>query len=98
MMQEWRDGGNASGIQALGVQIVQNLQDIDRVVSTNYDFMFAAWISDARKWSDDPVVKDFYEYQARNQISSWGPLQPGGDEWRTERYASRQWAGLLGEF
>ena len=48
------------------------------------------WISDARKYGNTPELKNYYEKNARNLITTWGG--------RLNDYASRTWAGLIKDY
>jgi alpha-N-acetylglucosaminidase len=69
------------------------LSALDTVLSTLPQFSLAPWIESARSWAgNDSTVADFYEYNARNQITLWGPNGEIND------YASKSWGGLVGEY
>jgi alpha-N-acetylglucosaminidase len=84
------------------------LLDLDAVLaaSGNAHFSLANWIGEARTWASStdslPVdstnasytsqIASFYEYNARNQITLWGPKGEISD------YASKQWAGLISSY
>lgn len=68
----------------------QLLFDLDRVLLTNSHFLLAKWIDSAKVWSRGNATPSSYlEYNARNQITLWGPTGQIND------YASRQWGGLV---
>ncbi|KAF2732983.1 putative alpha-N-acetylglucosaminidase [Polyplosphaeria fusca] len=69
------------------------LASLDELLSALPQFSLGPWIASARAWAgNDSAVADFYEYNARNQISMWGPQGEIND------YASKQWAGLVEEY
>jgi len=92
----------------VGSQMITLLSDIDAVLtaSGHSSFTLANWIASARSWvSYTPTLPDtttntsaisqtaaFYEYNARNQITLWGPTGQISD------YASKQWAGLISSY
>ena len=47
-------------------------------------------MDDARKMGDSPRLKDYYEKNARNLITTWGGS--------LNDYASRSWAGLIRDY
>jgi alpha-N-acetylglucosaminidase len=70
---------------------------LDTVLSTNENFRLSTWISAARAAanSSDPdsaAIADFMEYEARNQVTLWGPTGQISD------YASRSWSGLVSTY
>jgi len=64
--------------------------DMDAVLSTDSNFMLGPWIADARAMATSPAEADVLEYNARNQVTLWGPNTGG-----LEDYARKQWGGLL---
>jgi len=73
--------------------LVQNLTSllttIDSVLSTNPSFSLSTWLNTARSLSTNSTIQSFYEYNARNQITLWGPKGEIND------YASKSWGGLV---
>ena len=81
-----------SAARTTGNTMVDLLNDLNAVLSAsdNPHFSLSAWIASARAWSSSSTDNaDFYEYNARNQITLWGPTGQIND------YASKQWGGLL---
>ncbi|KAE9375356.1 glycoside hydrolase family 89 protein [Stipitochalara longipes BDJ] len=76
-------------ISALGKNITSLLATLDSVLLTNPAFSLSTWISAARAASTNTTLQSFYEYNARNQITLWGPDGEISD------YASKSWGGLL---
>ena len=84
-----------------GNSMVELLMDLDTVLTASGEphFNLAAWIASARAWASSNLnttsnastasTADFYEYNARNQITLWGPNGEISD------YASKQWGGLI---
>lgn len=90
-----------SEAQSTSGSMINLLEDLDAVLSSSEDahFNLAAWIASARAWTASTSqdsnssrpndLADFYEYNARNQITLWGPNGEIND------YASKQWDGLI---
>ncbi|KAK3675176.1 hypothetical protein LTR78_005110 [Recurvomyces mirabilis] len=92
----------------VGAQMISLLSDIDSVLaaSGHPSFTLANWIASARAWASSTSnlpdttttsstisqTAAFYEYNARNQITLWGPTGQISD------YASKQWAGLISSY
>ncbi|KAF2113315.1 putative alpha-N-acetylglucosaminidase [Lophiotrema nucula] len=72
------------------------LNTLDDVLSTLPQFSLSTWINSARalagNTTNSSAVADFYEYNARNQITLWGP------EGEINDYASKSWGGLVGDY
>ena len=79
---------NTRRLQSCGRQLVGLLETLDLVLSTNENFLLSKWI-DAARSSDGASEAGFFEYNARDQITLWGPTG------QIEDYASKQWAGLI---
>jgi alpha-N-acetylglucosaminidase len=76
-------------ISSIGKNITTLLTTLDSVLSTNPSFSLSTWISAARSLTSNSTLADFYEYNARNQITLWGPNGEVSD------YASKSWGGLV---
>ncbi|RSH90666.1 hypothetical protein EHS25_001271 [Saitozyma podzolica] len=97
MISAWNSTSpNVTAVQDRGATLVQLLQDLDTVLATNKNFLLSEWIADARSWSSNGTLQAFYEYEARNQITLWGTGNT--TPWPLDRYASKQWAGVVGDF
>ena len=79
-------------IQATGKNLTSLLMTLDTVLSTNAAFSLSTWISAARSLTTNTTLANFYEYNARNQITLWGPTGQIDD------YASKSWAGLVSQY
>ncbi|KAF7715307.1 Alpha-N-acetylglucosaminidase [Penicillium ucsense] len=74
-------------------KLLQLLTDLDAVLLTNRNFRLSTWIESARSWAhSDEDFEAFLEYNARNQITLWGPDGEIAD------YASKQWGGLVSTY
>lgn len=84
---------NSTFIQTQSNLMLKLLSDLDAVLATQSSFSLSTWISAARAWAgNDTSLTDFYEYEARNQITWWGPNGEISD------YASKSWSGLVGTY
>ncbi|KAI0363471.1 alpha-N-acetylglucosaminidase [Pilatotrama ljubarskyi] len=80
-------------VQAAGQPLLALLSDLDELLYTNEHFLLSTWIADARKWAhNDTAYGAYLEYNARNQITLWGP------DGQINDYASKAWAGLVGTY
>lgn len=88
-------GNNASteAISASGKVLIDILGTLDTVLATNENFLLSTWLTDARSWAgENSAIADFFEYDARNIITLWGPNGELKD------YASKSWAGLVSSY
>lgn len=77
-----------------GNKLAVILEQLDDVLYTDKNFLLSEWISQARNMATegDTAVQDYYEFQARNQITMWGPHA------EISEYAAKSWAGLVGTY
>ncbi|KAG0258088.1 hypothetical protein DFQ27_004800 [Actinomortierella ambigua] len=95
-------------LRTVSYKLLQVLDDTDRILGTHSLFMLGPWLDAARARAMDPVVagtvvpplsnqrgyEDYLEYNARNQITWWGPQ----GQVALQDYASKQWGGLIKTF
>ena len=73
------------------------LGDLDAILATNKHFLLGVWLEDAKSIanrnksviSGEPSI---YEFNARNQITLWGPNGEILD------YAAKQWSGVVRDY
>ena len=74
--------------------LLSTLDDLDRLLSTDANFMLGPWIAAARAWGDTTAESDLYEWNARNQLTLWGPSGLSN----VVDYATKGWGGLTSTF
>ncbi|KAK9259045.1 tim-barrel domain-containing protein [Lipomyces tetrasporus] len=73
-----------------GQPLLDVLRTADSVLYTDVNFLLGSWIARARALADgNDTIADYYEFEARNQITLWGPTG------QINNYASKQWGGLM---
>ena len=75
--------------------MLQLFDNLDMLLASNTNFLLGHWIADARASvpsTSPPEAVDNAEFNARNQITMWGPHQ------NIEDYASKEWAGLVKDY
>lgn len=80
---------------AISSAMIGLLSDLDALLSSDTNFLLGHWIADARNSVPSTIPKnisDNLEFNARNQITMWGPHQ------NVEDYASKEWAGLVKDY
>ena len=80
---------------AISSEMEQLLMSLDEYLGTNTNFLLGHWIADARNSTPNNAssnIKDNCEFNARNQITMWGPHQ------NIEDYASKEWSGLIKDY
>lgn len=79
-----------STIASAGCRLFTLLETLDLILDTNENFRLDTWTDRARAWAiHNSSIADLYEYDARNQVTLWGPKGEIGD------YASKDWSGLI---
>ncbi|XP_034945717.1 alpha-N-acetylglucosaminidase-like [Chelonus insularis] len=68
--------------------------DLDKILSTSEVFLLGTWIRDARLLGTNDKERDLYEFNARRQITLWGPASQG----KIIDYATKQWAGVVTDY
>lgn len=95
LVDTWSANGTSTAIQDAGSKLLALLSDLDRVLATNDNFLLSRWVGEARSWATSVNASStvsFYEYNARNQITLWGP------DGEITDYASKQWAGVVSSY
>lgn len=86
---------NIDNLVALSSAMLELLDDLDTLLASNTNFLLGHWIADARASvpsSSPPSAVVNAEFNARNQVTMWGPHQ------NIEDYASKEWAGLVQDY
>ncbi|GMF74737.1 unnamed protein product [Aspergillus oryzae] len=94
LISSWKSEteNRTTNVTSQSERLLNLLSAIDKVLSCNENFSLTTWISSARDWGNTTETKDFFEYNARNQITLWGPTGEISD------YASKAWAGLISSY
>lgn len=79
--------GDLPVLRMRAAEMREILYDIDILTSYHDYTSLDKWIAEARAYSDDPAIQDYYERNARNLITTWGGT--------LNDYASRTWSGLV---
>ncbi|KAF8498881.1 C-terminal domain-containing protein [Hysterangium stoloniferum] len=70
------NGSTPDAVSAASQPLLTILCDLDTLLWMNVNFLLSNWIKAARGWgasSNDSQYADYLEYNARNQITLWGP-------------------------
>jgi len=68
------------------------LDDLELLLNADNHFLLGPWLMKSKAWGNDEMESRHMEYNARNQITLWGPNGEIVD------YASKQWAGVVKDF
>jgi alpha-N-acetylglucosaminidase len=80
---------NLTSLKLRGKSMIEILDDIDFLLSTQSSFLLGKWLSDAEKMAATAVERKYYEENARNIITTWGTKAQSLND-----YGNRTWAGL----
>lgn len=80
---------NVTLLQEYASQFEEILTDLDRILSTHKNFLLGSWLDSSKALATNAVEEQVYEFNARNQITIWGPSGQIVD------YANKQWAGIV---
>ncbi|XP_072161320.1 alpha-N-acetylglucosaminidase isoform X1 [Bemisia tabaci] len=86
------DAKKQDQFQTEAENIVKILADLEKILATNEKFLLGVWIKAARDMGYTPLDANLYEYNARNQITLWGPNGEILD------YATKQWSGIVSHY
>jgi len=92
--QQWQFKKINSSTQVVSLAnfLQQVIIDLDRILSTNANYLLGHWIEDAKAWAAVPAEEKLLEFNARNQLTMWGPDR------NIEDYAAKSWAGLVSDY
>jgi alpha-N-acetylglucosaminidase len=95
---------SASAIDAVAQKMAGNILATDQLLGSNDNYLLGNWINEARSFGQTDSERRLLEFNARNQITLWGPAQliagkhggltPGSPQ----DYAGKTWQGLFKDF
>nr|XP_033332783.1 alpha-N-acetylglucosaminidase [Megalopta genalis] len=86
------NGANIVAFRASAKSLLEVFDHLEDVLASSEDFLLGTWLRDAKSHADDGLEEMLYEYDARNQITLWGPRGEIRD------YANKQWAGVVADY
>lgn len=83
---------NLKEFERWSAKFVDLMKDQEELLSCHKDFMVGNWIAQAHRLATNDQEKKLLEWNARTQISYWGP-----DNAKTSlhEYANKEWSGIL---
>lgn len=79
-------------VQTAATKLFQLFTDMDAILSSNQYFLLGHWLNSAKAVATNAQESKLYEYNARNQITLWGPRGNIDD------YANKMWGGLVNSY
>lgn len=89
--------GDRSLFQIASTRFMDLFSLQDRLLATRSEFRVGTWIQRARNMGVTPEEKDWYEWNARVQITTWGNRE-AADNGGLRDYAHKEWNGLMKDF
>lgn len=92
--QHFYTTNDALGLQYMLREMLGLIRDLDRLLGSHDSYLLGKWIAQARRWAanDDYDEANLFDFNARNQVTLWG------DNGEIDDYASKNWAGLVGQY
>jgi len=82
-----------TGVKNYGNQMLTIIQDMESLLATDNYYLLGKWLADARVLAgSNKTEADLYEFNARNQLTLWGP------DGNINDYARKSWSGLYGDY
>nr|KAG5689260.1 hypothetical protein BaRGS_006380 [Batillaria attramentaria] len=86
------NNSDLAALSTAGQKMVELLLDMDKLLASDRHFLLGNWLQDAVAWATDMAERWLLIYNARNQITLWGP------DGEIVDYASKQWAGVFKDY
>ncbi|XP_033107310.1 alpha-N-acetylglucosaminidase-like [Anneissia japonica] len=80
---------NSTAVKTYGDKLLDLLLDMDAILLSHEDWLLGRWLLAAKLLASNAKDQKLYEFNARNQITLWGPNGEILD------YGNKQWGGLL---
>ena len=80
---------SVSAVTSAALQLYEIFLDMDAILSSNQYFLLGHWLNSAKALAMNAQESRLYEYNARIQITLWGPSA------NIEDYANKMWGGLV---
>nr|XP_034181027.1 alpha-N-acetylglucosaminidase [Osmia lignaria] len=83
---------NVTGFKYHADRLLELFDDLELILASGKNFLLGRWIESAKSLAGNDEELRLYEYNARNQITLWGP---GGE---IRDYANKQWSGIAADY
>ncbi|XP_030384086.1 alpha-N-acetylglucosaminidase [Scaptodrosophila lebanonensis] len=84
--------GQLDRFEYIAGQMLELLDDLERVLASGRHFLLGTWLEAAKRMATSAKEQPLYEFNARNQLTAWGPTGQILD------YANKQWSGLVRDY
>ncbi|XP_070531316.1 alpha-N-acetylglucosaminidase isoform X2 [Cardiocondyla obscurior] len=72
--------------------LLELFDDLESILASGNNFLLGTWLAQAKDIADNDEERRLHEYNARNQITLWGPNGEIRD------YANKQWSGVMADY
>ncbi|EGD83338.1 lysosomal alpha-N-acetyl glucosaminidase [Salpingoeca rosetta] len=79
-------------IKSLFTLLLDITSDLDRLLGTDVNYLLGVWLESAKATAANADERATREFNARNQITLWGP------DGEITDYAAKQWQGLVSDY
>ncbi|XP_076164710.1 N-acetyl-alpha-glucosaminidase isoform X2 [Ptiloglossa arizonensis] len=83
---------NVDTFKSAAKAFMELFDDLESILASGKAFLLGSWLEGAKNLATNDAEKRLYEYNARNQITLWGPRGEIRD------YASKQWSGVVVDY
>ncbi|XP_025075204.1 alpha-N-acetylglucosaminidase isoform X2 [Pogonomyrmex barbatus] len=83
---------NITAFQSSANALLELFDDLESILATGNNFLLGNWLAQAKGMAIENDERQSYEYNARNQITLWGPNGEIRD------YANKQWSGVIADY
>ncbi|KAF7987757.1 hypothetical protein HCN44_003620 [Aphidius gifuensis] len=83
---------NITNLKIYSSMLLEIFDDLENILASSDNFLLGKWINDAKLLGTNDDEKKLYEFNAKNQITLWGP---GGE---IIDYANKQWSGVMSDY
>ena len=83
---------NATKCSVAIASLLRLLGDLDKLLASDKHFLLGKWLEEAKALGTNEAERTLYEFNARNQITMWGPDDNIRD------YANKMWSGLMSSY
>ncbi|XP_023172139.2 alpha-N-acetylglucosaminidase [Drosophila hydei] len=79
-------------VEYLADKLLELFEDMERILASGHNYLLGNWLEAAKQLAPSEEHRPIYEFNARNQLTAWGPNGQILD------YATKQWSGLMSDY
>jgi len=70
---QWNGRNTSASVVPIYAAMLQLIAQLDTLLATNTNYLLGHWLADAAQWAQSPLDSALLQFNARNQITLWGP-------------------------